>query len=59
MKFKLVTRRDEVGFEVECERLVDKGYRPQGGVSVSWNGLNQPLYAMMFVMGDFPESHST
>jgi len=58
MKFKLISRRDEIAFEVQCERAVAEGYMPQGGVSIAWNGLNQPLYAMMFVRGDLPEEQT-
>jgi len=59
MKFKLITGRDDVIFEHNCNRAVEEGYRPQGGVTVAvWAGINQPLYAMMFVIGDLPEPQS-
>lgn len=52
MKYKLVTSRDESLIEALVNKLLAQGWQLQGGISVTWNGLNPVMYAQAMVKTD-------
>ena len=52
MTYKLIATRDEALLEFQVNQLLTKGWQLQGGISITWNGLNPVMFAQAMVKSD-------